>query len=532
MRRSARTVATVLLVAALGAAALPAAADPGHPGHPGQPGGAGASPVLPVLPGSAAPAAEEALETATRVLEGDALPGDASPTVALRDLALALPALRGTDRREAEAALARPDARPTDPRDPVAPEGSAPYTTKPEVNCTKNVCVHHVTSGNDRPPAGWERTTLDVVQQVWDHHVGTLGYRAPLFDGARGGDRKFDVYLKDLGSLGGQGYYGYCAPEIPGGRRASAPRTAPGYCVLDDDFAKDEFGGVPLDTLRVTAAHEFFHAVQYAYDFAEDRWLLEATATWIEEQFADDVDDNRQYLFASQLRRPRTSLDFFDYGSSTPYGNWVFFEHLSQRFGRGVVKAVWRRAGDFRGAPDQHSTAAVRSVVAARKVAFPTLFAQYAAAGTVPAQSYSEGAAWPRTPVKGSWTLRLGKRGTGQVATRLAHLSSTSWDVRRGALPGRWRLLLRVDGPGRATSPAAHALVHLRGGEVQRRVVRLDRSGGARVRLPFHTGVTKVTVTLANASTRYRCGRGTEWSCRGVPLDDGARYRFSVYAVR
>jgi hypothetical protein len=29
----------------------------------------------------------------------------------------------------------------------------------------------------------------------------------------------------------------------------------------------------------VTAAHEFFHAIQYGYDVSEDPWLMESTAT-------------------------------------------------------------------------------------------------------------------------------------------------------------------------------------------------------------------------------------------------------------
>ena len=32
---------------------------------------------------------------------------------------------------------------------------------------------------------------------------------------------------------------------------------------------------------------------------------MEATATWVEERVADDVDDNRQYLPYGQVSRPR-----------------------------------------------------------------------------------------------------------------------------------------------------------------------------------------------------------------------------------
>ena len=37
----------------------------------------------------------------------------------------------------------------------------------------------------------------------------------------------------------------------------------------------------PLDNMRVTAAHEYFHAVQYAYDGWDDTWIYETTATMV-----------------------------------------------------------------------------------------------------------------------------------------------------------------------------------------------------------------------------------------------------------
>ena len=46
----------------------------------------------------------------------------------------------------------------------------------------------------------------------------------------------------------------------------------------------------------MTAAHEFFHAVQFAYDAADDQWFMESTATWMEDEIYDDVNDNLQYL--------------------------------------------------------------------------------------------------------------------------------------------------------------------------------------------------------------------------------------------
>ena len=113
-----------------------------------------------------------------------------------------------------------------------------------------------------------------------------------------------DVYLANLGPLG---LYGYCAPED--GLAGQLNRYT-AYCVLDDDYTGFPLG--PFPSLQVTAAHEFFHAIQFNYDTFEDRWLMEATATWMEERYADAVDDNRQYIKYGQTRKPGIPLDTFE----------------------------------------------------------------------------------------------------------------------------------------------------------------------------------------------------------------------------
>ena len=243
-------------------------------------------------------------------------------TLVLRDLRAALPRLGATDRAAAESLL----ARPTDGR--ADPEGTG-YTTKSQRRCRGHFCVHYVTSTSDRATSAWVDKTLKVMKKVWQREVGDLGYRAPLSDGAlpssrNGGNGKFDVYLADVGA---DLLYGYCSADFV--LRKDRTRAG-GYCVLDNDFSKDQYGGKPGKTLAVTAAHEFFHAIQFGYDYYEDRWFMESTATWVEERFADGVNDNRQYLAFGQVAAPDTSLDLFERGGFAHYGNWPFWEHLSE----------------------------------------------------------------------------------------------------------------------------------------------------------------------------------------------------------
>jgi hypothetical protein len=232
--------------------------------------------------------AQQALARAIRLF-GDSpararTTGHADASMTLRDLFLARSHLGGDGRVAADQILARPTDRGQDPY------GDG-YTVAAKAKCSQHFCIHWVPTTADRPTSyKWVLTTLDTMEKVWSYETGKLGYRKPVTDGNHGGNSRFDVYLKNVGD---KGYYGYCAAEY---YARSDHDLASGYCVLDNNFSYAEFHAKPIDSMRVTAAHEFFHAIQYAYQLTEDRWLYESTATWMEERFADDVNDNRQYL--------------------------------------------------------------------------------------------------------------------------------------------------------------------------------------------------------------------------------------------
>jgi hypothetical protein len=470
------------------------------------------------LPPQASPRAT--LEVAGRVLQGDARTGDPSATVALRDLWMARPDLTGVEALEAEALLARPTDGVGDPFG----NGYAVPSTR---SCGEHVCVHHVTSTADAPPsADWVNLSLATLESTYAREVGELGYRAPLGDGSIGGDARLDVYLKDLGT----GLYGYCAAEY-----RKKGRTASGFCVLDNDYAPAQFpsGKSPQDNLTVTAAHEFFHAVQYAYDYAEDPWMMESTATWMEERVADDVDDNRQYLQYSQLKAPFVPLDAFSSTYGFQYGNWIFWEYLTQEYSQGMVKKAWKAAGGSRKDGGRYSLQALEAVLR-KKGGLTKVYADFAAANTMPGLVYAEGAAYGDTPPLGEATLTRASR-SWKKSTRLDHLAGDSVRIRPGGdlSGGKWRLKVRVDAPSRATSPAATVLVHRTDGTVKKVRVRLDRRGNGATQVPFSAAaVSVVTVSLVNVSTRFRCGRKTTLSCAGVSRDDKQKFTVRAKAAK
>ena len=106
----------------------------------------------------------------------------------------------------------------------------------------------------------WVRRNLRRCTELALVRMAELGYPGVPSDAGKGGSAQFDVYLADIGSAG---LYGYCAPEHRCRVRAG---HASSFCVFDNDFTG--FPMPPDESLRVTAAHELFHAVQFGIDVA------------------------------------------------------------------------------------------------------------------------------------------------------------------------------------------------------------------------------------------------------------------------
>lgn len=441
-------------------------------------------------------------------------------TLAMRDLFLARPELGFFDSVRADLLL----ARPTDGNRDTGGDG---YRGESDRRCGLRICVHYARRGVDAPSSDrWVGRTLRTLSAVWSYEIGTLGLRPPPSDGRKGGDGRFDVYLAELGT---RGLFGYCTPErrVPGERFAAS-----GYCVLDDDFSREQYGAAPRASLRVTAAHEFFHAIQFGYDFREDPWLLESTATWVEERFADRADDNRRYLRYGSVRRPGASLDHFSNSSYAHYGNWAFWEYLSTRFGAAVVPEVWGRA-DARGdAPDDYSVQALARVLRAHG-GLRDVLASYAAANLDPAARYAEGDRWPHARAGARLQVAPGERRSRTL--EVDHLAAGHLVVRpaRDSPPRGTVLEVSVAGPPRRTAPAAVVTVRRRDGSVARHPVALGRRGDGSIRIAFGSErVASVVVTVVNASRRYQCHRHTLFACAGTPVDQDQRFRVTARVSR
>jgi len=287
-------------------------------------------------------------------------------TLLLRDLRLALPALSPSERTLALGLIGLS----------VPPPRSTCGGLFDQVVATTHFCLHY--SGDQT----WAQTTADVLEHVWSDEIGRLGFRAPPPDG----DGRFDVYLRDVGS---QGYYGACAPADDAAHSTSS-------CVLDDDFDPAQFGGAPaINSLKVTAAHEFFHVIQFGYDTGEDIWLMEGSAVWAEEQVYPTVNDYLQYLPYSAITHPRTPVDYMGTTSTDlfyRYGAVLFWKFLSESYrDPAIVRRVWEYADGSR-----YSLQAVTAALAERGSSFASAFAKFGVWNTEPGGSYGDRVLFPQ----------------------------------------------------------------------------------------------------------------------------------------
>lgn len=421
-------------------------------------------------------------------------------TLLLRDLRLARPHLSRSEQAAADTYLARPLAS----------------GCSGTVEIDGHFCVHYTTSilSPDATTQAQAQLTAATLTAVWNREVGAFGFRAPPSDG----DAYFDVYLQDVGS---QGLYGYCAPD-------KNARHSSSYCVLDNDFASSQFGGAaPTNSLDVTAAHEFFHAIQFGYDTGEDIWLMEGSAVWAEDQVYPSINDYRQYLPFSAIPRPRTPIDYKGITNTDlfyRYGAVLFWKFLSENFhDPGIIRRVWELADG-----DRYSVQAVAAAVAERGWSFARAFARFGVWNTLPRGTYGDRGIFPSPVWWQAEKLSRARRDTGVRTAVLNHLTNAASYFRPARkLPKRTKLRIRVSGPDAFRQPRATVQLRHRDGTFSLVGVRLDSAGDGKVLVPFNPRtIVAVVVTLTNASPRMSCDVDPDdrFACAGESPDDGRAF--------
>jgi hypothetical protein len=387
--------------------------------------------------------------------------------------------------------------RPTDDPDPNRNAYTVPEAPRSPA-CEANFCVHWVAAGLDAPRLtdsnqdgipDYVQTVLGVAEHVHAVENGKLGWREPKSDGRKGGGRaKTDVYLSEIG---GQ-LFGYAAPDPnQGTRRNPLPRRLHGYLVLDNDYSAFEFPHTtPAHDLEVTLAHEYNHILQFGYDAYQDPWFAESTATWMEDQVYNGIDDYLRYVrrWIHRYDTPLTATSIKEYGSAV-WNAW-----LARRYGRSILRNAWARAIHTR--PGGFSVNAYESALrAAGHETMAEAFTRFAAATAEwrTGHGFRESGLYPDMPREDSVPLD-GRRLTESLNHTTFALLAVA--PRRGRA-----VLVRAFAPGRTA--AGLALVGRVGsgsrGHLVTRVSFRRHGGRLKVRLPDPGRFTRLTAVLVNA---------------------------------
>jgi hypothetical protein len=470
-------------------------------------------------------AASEILQTAEATVAPQAAPADAVPavdaTTALHDVALALPALEGAERRRARNLLARPTDGQNDPigdgYPPAAPIASAH---------SDNFCVFWVNAQGfpDAPDLtdangsadgdgvpDYVESLLAIAEYSRSIEVapGVLGWEPPKRDKEGCGSdpsARADIYLKQLGN---DGLFGYQTVDPGQGRN----RSQYGYMVLDDDYARTEYGYEdPSIPASVTFAHEFNHLLQVNYDTFQDSWMLEATATWVEEKVYPEINDYLGYVaaFADYPHVPVTEL--FPPGQKKAlkiYGAAVW-NHWLDGGGGGYGAATVRRAWELSDETDPPDFALAAYDTAVDQAGGRGFGREWAAFTAATAEwrtgfgGFPDAASYPDVRRKGS--LSKGR----EREFKLDHTAYRLLDV--DASGGKLKLKVKAEEGVRSALALIGRDGDALGGQVTRKLRYLKKGGSGSVTLEDAGRFERITALVVNADERVKGFDGGDWN--------------------
>ncbi|MFH1699027.1 MAG: MXAN_6640 family putative metalloprotease [Candidatus Zixiibacteriota bacterium] len=216
-------------------------------------------------------------------------------------------------------------------------------------------------------------------EQVYAHLINDLGYDVPLSDGYYngGGDGRIDVYFSDVP------FYGATFADS-----MVTPVTYTSYLYMENDyFGFPSYQNDRLAALSVTLAHELFHVIQFSYDIGEiettpfpgdlNASWIEMSATFMEEEHFDNVNDYEKFYLIFFYNFPHYSLRFGTYRAGAQenrnfhmYGSVVWPLFLAQKYDSEIITQIW---DSCRAIPGPNWVSATNDVINTRSGGSETL---------------------------------------------------------------------------------------------------------------------------------------------------------------
>ena len=216
-----------------------------------------------------------------------------------------------------------------------------PETDTFAVSPSGHFYIHYDLSGNDAPILDDNNSNgvpdyIDEVGIIADSSryvlVDIMGFLPEPSDG----DGVYDIYIDDLGP----GYYGVNILD-------SDFTEGQSYIKIDDEYESGDYYIPGINTMRLTVAHEFFHAIQRAYRIypsSSTGFFYEMSSTWIEDVIVPDGDDYLNWTdqFFNDADKSITSTDGY---SIALYGHYLasVIDGESDPMQSSIIKNMWEK---------------------------------------------------------------------------------------------------------------------------------------------------------------------------------------------
>jgi len=223
----------------------------------------------------------------------------------------------------------------------------------PKTYSTPHFKFHYTTEGpdavisDDISPLNGIPDLIDICAESFEKsyriEVEEMGYNKPISDiwaKDNGGDERYDVYF-----FSGP-WLGFTMPEEFVSVQSTAITTSFYFGINSRTY---ELVGASEGRryIETTCCHEFFHSIQFAYNYYSERWFMESTCTWMERIVYDGSDqgetDGNNY-YTNQLnywfRYPDWSLTIFD--GWHEYGSVIWSIFLTERYDIDIIKDIFK----------------------------------------------------------------------------------------------------------------------------------------------------------------------------------------------
>jgi len=213
------------------------------------------------------------------------------------------------------------------------------------ISATGHFYIHYDTTGNAAPDLTDSNNNdvpdfVDEVGIIADsaRHVliDILGYNEEPFDGEGG----YDIYIMSYSA----GVYGYNYKET----------GATSYIQIDNDYEGYDsiFNLTPLQIMRISVGHEYFHGIQWGYEenLLNNAYFYEMTSMWFEDVLIPDGNDYLDGWVEPLLNNP--TLDFNNIGNGYELGlfghylsSFLDYKGIETAKNSTIIREMWERYG-------------------------------------------------------------------------------------------------------------------------------------------------------------------------------------------